>query len=57
MVCTICVVKAINTLGKDGNIPLGLTRKRLTEGVACEHDEHLSKRKEWTSSYSMLGTM
>lgn len=57
MVCTICVVKAINTLGKDGNIPLGLTRKRLTEGVACEHDEHLSKRKEWTSIYSMLGTM
>jgi hypothetical protein len=35
----------------------GSTRKGLTEGVACEHDEHLSKIKEWTIIYKMLNTL
>lgn len=54
MTCTLCVVRAINAIGKEGDIPVGWTRKGVTEGVGCEHDKHLSKMKEWTSSYRTL---
>lgn len=52
----ICVVRTINAIGKEGDIPVGLTRKGITEGVACEHDKLLCKMKEWTTIYRMLNT-
>lgn len=56
MTRTVCAVRTINATGKEGDIPIGLTRKGITEGVVCEHDKHLSKMKEWTSTYRMLHT-
>lgn len=50
------MVRAINAIGKEGDIPVGLTRKGITQEAACEHDEHLSKMKEWTSISRMLNT-
>lgn len=54
MTCTSYAVRAINAIGKEADIPAGLTRKGMTEGAACKQDEHLIKMKEQTSSHRML---
>lgn len=39
-------MRAIKATGNERDIPKGFIRKVITEEVAYEHDEHLSKMKE-----------